>query len=184
MVSFKRLGVSCGVQSIVFLGKLLEIASGHCYELRVAAAHRVFFSRVSAWNHFHDRCLVVPWQAPGREALCCPGCPEAEPGSNWSRAMQEADWRAAVFIPQQFLCVYSAVFLGFTRTYGRTWAPCLTLTLSNFPKCNFSWFFQCAWLTSWGLTSHHPRVSELKALLLPSPASRVSCQNLVSLRLN
>lgn len=135
MVSFKRLGVSCGVQSIVFLGKLLEIASGHCYELRVAAAHRVFFSRVGAWNHFHDRCLVVPWQAPGREALCCPGCPEAEPGSNWSRAMQEADWRAAVFIPQQFLCVYSAVFLGFTRTYGRTWAPCLTLTLSNFPVC-------------------------------------------------
>lgn len=104
-------------------------ASGHCYELRVASAHRVFFSRVSAWNHFLDRCLVVPWQAPGREALCCPGCPEAESGSNWSRAMQEADWRAAVFIPQQFLCVYSAVFLGSTRTYGRTWAPCLTLYL-------------------------------------------------------
>ena len=42
--------------------------------------------------------------------------------------MQEAGWRAAIFVSKQYLRVCLASFFkGFSRTYGRTWVSFSTL---------------------------------------------------------
>lgn len=176
MVSFKRLGVSCGVQSIVFFGQ----TSRNC----IRTLLRTTCGCSPSCLLFQSQCLEpFSWQMFGCTLTSSWARSSLLPGMSWSRTRQQLkqgdarSWlaRCGIYTATVSLCLFGSVF-GFHQDL---WAHMSAMfdPLSNFPKCNFSWFFQCAWLTSWGLTSHHPRVSELKALLLPSPASRVSSES-------
>lgn len=130
MISFKRLGVSCGVQSSI--RTLLRTTCGFSPSCLL----------------FQSQCLEpFSWQMFGCTLTSSWARSSLLPRMSRSRIRQQLkqgdarSWlaRCGIYTATVSLCLFGSVF-GFHQDL---WAHMSSMfdPLSNFPKCNFSWFF-------------------------------------------